>query len=61
MNLREISDVMHTDNEILAPGLIDNPVFDFLRSLPGPQSLRRGLFSICEGVRSGSVSQQQQD
>lgn len=52
MSLREISDVMHTDNEILAPGAIDDPAFNVLKSLPGPQSLRRGLFSTCEGVRS---------
>ena len=47
-----MSDGIHTDNEILAPGAIDDPAFDVLKSLPGPQSLHRGLFSTCEGVRS---------
>lgn len=52
MSLREVSDVMHTGNEILAPGVIYDPAFHVLKSLPGPQSLRRDLFSTCEGVRS---------
>lgn len=52
MSLRDISDAMHTYDGILAPGAIDDPAFDVLKSLPGPQSLHRGLFSTCEGVRS---------
>lgn len=47
MSLREISDVMHTDNEILAPDAIDDPA---LGVVPGPQCLRRDIWNACQGV-----------
>ena len=43
MSLGGVYDKMHIDNEILAPGAIDDPALDVLESLPGPQSLRRDI------------------
>lgn len=45
-----MSDGIHTDNEILAPGAVDDPALGVLGSLPGPESLQCDMLNTCQGV-----------